>query len=323
MAKRKRLPLPADLDGAPHPETPIPSRRAPIADVVGDASAQAALDRVADEMGAARRDGRLVERLPLDVIDTDFLLRDRMVLDPDELLALKNSIAERGQQTPVEVVPLGNGRYGLISGWRRMTALGELHASFGRELYSTVLAFVRQPASVPDAYIAMVEENEIRAPLSTYERARVAFRAAEGGIFPTAEIAVKRLYQGINKTKRSKIRSFLTLCRTLDDVLRFPTELGERLGLALAKAIDRDDETLQRVRAKLAAAQSENAAEEQALLKAAIKAPTQPRKPKSGIEIIEGVTFEVSQARVTVSGEKVDPPFQAAFELWLRSYFRD
>jgi hypothetical protein len=36
---------------------------------------------------------------------------------------------------------------------------------------------------MPEAYLAMVEENEIRVGLSFYERARIVARAAEAGVF--------------------------------------------------------------------------------------------------------------------------------------------
>lgn len=324
MAKRKRLTMPETPAPVGDIKSLTPMRRAPIAEVAGEASAHAALDKVAAEIAAARKDGRMAERLPLDVIDTDFLLRDRMVLDREELEALKESIAERGQQTPIEVVDLKNGRYGLISGWRRVAALSELHAGLGTADFGKVLAFVRQPASLDDAYVAMVEENEIRSPLSYYERARVAMRAAERGVFPTPEIAVKRLYSRTKKSKRSKIRSFLTLCRTLDDALSFPAELGERIGLDVVRVIGRDPDALPRLRDALTAARPADAAEEQLVLRTAMSPARRPAPAQApATDVVPGVALTSSGRQITLKGARVDTALRRALEAWLRDRFRD
>ena len=94
-------------------------RSAPIADVARDASASAALNELSDSLARARDEGRMVVQIPLDQIETDHLVRDRMVVEEDEMQTLMTSLRSRGQQTPIEVVQLGPDRYGLISGWRR------------------------------------------------------------------------------------------------------------------------------------------------------------------------------------------------------------
>ena len=86
----------------------------------------------------------------------------------------------------------------------------------------------------------MVEENEIRVGLSYYERARIAARAAELGVFPDTASALARLFASASRAKRSKIGSFLRLYTALDDRLRFPAAIPERLGLRLARALDAD-----------------------------------------------------------------------------------
>ena len=100
-------------------------------------------------------------------------MRDRIAVAPDDLAALTESLRARGQQTPIEVVDLGGGQYGLISGWRRISALRALLDETGEAQFATVLALLRQPADASAAYVAMVEENEIRIGLSYYERARL------------------------------------------------------------------------------------------------------------------------------------------------------
>ena len=131
----------------------------------------------------------------------------------------------------------GSRRFGLISGWRRLTALRALHMETGEARFAKVLALLRSPGDRADAYIAMVEENEIRAGLSHYERARVAARAAGQGAFGSPEAAVDALFASGSRARRSKIRAFLRIHEALDDVLGFPTALPERLGLKLADAL--------------------------------------------------------------------------------------
>lgn len=130
-------------------------------------------------MQSLRADSLWVQRLLLDSLDADYLVRDRIALDDDELQTLITSLRKRSQQTPVEVVAIPDGRYGLISGWRRLTALRHLHSETGDAGFGTVLALIRQPEGASDAYLAMVEENDTLVGLSYYERARIAAHAAE------------------------------------------------------------------------------------------------------------------------------------------------
>lgn len=250
MARRKRLtfdPVPAEQ--TPNPEAGLEVKAflrpsggfgapPPIAQVAAETSAQAALGELSAAMNAARAEGRLVLRLPLAEIEVDYLVRDRLGLDEDELEGLIASIREHGQRTPAEVTELAPGRYGLISGWRRIQALSRLFSTTGEARFGQVLALVRQPDSAADAYVAMVEENEIRLGLSYYERARIAARAVEQGVFESDKQALQRLFSNASRARRSKIGSFLTLWRHLDGSLRFPASIPERLGLALEKALE-------------------------------------------------------------------------------------
>ena len=98
-------------------------------------------------------------------------------------------------------------------------------------------ALVRRPETAADAYVAMVEENEIRLGLSQYERARVAARAAARGVFADEEAALRALFATACRPKRSRIRAFLALYHGLDAALRFPAAIPERLGLALVERL--------------------------------------------------------------------------------------
>ena len=127
--------------------------------------------------------------------------------------------------------------YGLISGWRRLQALKALHAETGEPRFATVQALVRRPETAADAYVTMVEENEIRLGLSHYERARVAALATARGVFPTEDDALRALFATASRPKRSRIRAFLEIFHALDGCLRFPAHLPERLGLALVERL--------------------------------------------------------------------------------------
>lgn len=155
---------------------------------------------------------------------------------------LKNSIKLHGLRLPVDLFDLageddsGN-RYGLISGWRRLMAFRALAIETGDSTFDAIPAFVRGIGTGPKAYVAMVEENEIRANLSHYERGRIAVMAAAHGAFPSVEEAVNALYESGSKAKRSKIRSFAELHEELGDMLSFGTHLSERQGLRLVAAM--------------------------------------------------------------------------------------
>lgn len=281
MAKRKRLtpPNPTFLDtptvesksmfAAPH--------SAPIADVARDASSMAALNEMAESLARARDEGRMVVALPLDQIIVDHLVRDRLAVDAIEMQTLKTSLRSRGQQTPIEVMQLGDGRYGLISGWRRCQALSEI-AQEDHADEPTVLALLRRPEEASDAYLAMVEENEIRVDLSYFERARIVAKAVEEGVYGSERTALQMLFHSASRAKRSKIGSFLPVVRALDGALRFPQGLSERLGLSLAQAMNEDPGFVVRIRTQLAAVEAETLEAETALLSKALAAHNQSLK---------------------------------------------
>ena len=288
MAKRRRL-TPAQYSGTPPGGAPRPAPQpprsglaaAPIAQVAGEAAATAALQEVAGELASARAEGRLVLRLPLASVDTGYLLRDRIDIDEEALTQLTDSLRAHGQRAPIEVTDLGGGRYGLISGFRRIAALQRLQAEGGSDgRFATVLALLRRPETSGDAYVAMVEENEVRLGLSYYERARIAARATDLGVFDSEKQALQRLFATASRSRRSKIGSFLGVYRALDGALRFPAAIPERLGLGLAQHLEASPGAAGRLAALLADPPAADAAEEQARLAAAIAPPaTAPQAP--------------------------------------------
>ena len=334
MAKRVRLTPPQPEYLAPDGSqpagletkslsAPFGARPAPIAQVAGDAAATAALGRLAQEVEEARATGRLAEHLPLNAILADHLVRDRVASDPEEMAILRESIRARGQQTPIEVVELAGGRFGLISGWRRFQAIRELSRETGESRFATILAVRRQPGSAGAAYVAMVEENEIRVGLGHYERARIAAIAAEQGVFPDLSTALRRLYSGASRAKRSKIGSFVTLHQALGAHLRFPAAIPERLGLALVKAIETRPGFAPRAARALDAAAPETAEAEQGLLAGLLSDPKKTlTRPKETREIAPGLVLTTEGAgprrRLTLSGEKVDAGLEARLADWLK-----
>lgn len=368
MAKRRRLdPVPSGLGLADRaPETKSMFSAPPIAQVAGEAAATSALREVAGELAAARAEGRMVQRLALALIDADHLVRDRIQSDPAEMEVLCASIRARGQQTPVEVVDLGTGRYGLISGWRRLQALQKLGAEdvvesgveSGAEpgKFDTVLALLRRPESAAEAYLAMVEENEIRVGLSYYERARIAARAAELGVHPSPQAAIRALFASASRSKRSKIASFLLVHSELGDALSFPSAIPERLGLSLSHMLETYDGLGAQIRHDLQRLRpTTDAAEIDLLHRALLTGVILPKSDKTDpvvaefagpaaetlavfpipqtpsaapslafdtAEVAPGIWLQPSgspdRLRLTLHGPGVDAALQARLETWLR-----
>lgn len=343
MAKRRRLipsvidtefdPVPAEQGSGTEARVhlrPALGAAPPIARVAGDAAAQAALAEMTTAWSRARAEGRLVQSLPLEAIDIGHLVRDRIALEDEELTALIASIRMHGQRMPIEVTDLGGGRYGLISGWRRMQALLRLRADDGTK-FDTVLALLRVPADAAEAYVTMVEENEIRLGLSYYERARIVLRATAAGAFGSEKQALQQLFSAGSRARRSKIGSFLDIVRHLDDVLRFPAAIPERLGLRLAAWIEMKPAEIPALVAALRDHPAADAAEELARLSAATEARIAPEKrlepAETGSksdparEIRPGVFLKVSgDARkpvLTLSGPGLGPDFRDRLEAWL------
>ena len=317
MAKRKRL-TPANpmfFDPAPAPQPAM--RTAPIADVAREASHVAAAEDMARTLTEARQQGRMVVEVPLSQVQLDYLVRDRLALDEEEMTALIASLRARGQQTPVELTELAPGRYGLISGWRRCTALTRLHDETGDPRFASVLGLIRQPKEASEAYIAMVEENEIRVGLSYYERARIAARAAERQVFEDERSALRALFHNASRARRSKIGSFLTLVDQLDGVLQFPEAIPERLGLALAKALQGKSYLAGNIAHSLQKTPPKTPEEEMRALQAFVAHDGGKPAPAARSGPVAGVSVQMGRDKVTLSGQAVTPALVADLKAWL------
>ena len=220
----------------------------------------------------AEAEGRVILRVGLDEIDAHSMTRDRRVLDRDseDWQALKTSLYARGQQVPVELAEraAGTGKFGLISGYRRVSCLRDLFEETGERRFAEVLAILRPSRESLEKMLAMVEENEIRQDVSFYERGRLCCLAAEQGICATVDEAIEALFPNSSRNRRYKIRNFTVLHQRLGSLLDFPEAIGERLGAKLAQAI-KDDRDAALVKALSDRGERfADAAEELALLKA-------------------------------------------------------
>lgn len=327
MAKRKRLTPANPAFMAPSADPLGASMRAPIADVAREASSTAAVEEMADTLRSARAEGRMVVSVPLEDVALDYLVRDRVGVPTEDQTALVDSLRRRGQQTPVELVDLGEGqapRYGLISGWRRVTALQQLQHEDGAR-FGVVLGLLRRPEDASAAYQAMIEENEIRLGLSYYERARIALKAVEQGAYGDLQAALTGLYDAASRAKRSKIKSFTSLVAQLDGALRFPRQIGERLGLQLAQALDADGTLAERLRARLRAEAPADMEAEQSLIRAELTPPAAPPKPVAPKTTPAARPAAAIHLRshgahqITLEGRGVDAAFRAELEAWLKA----
>lgn len=283
MAKRKRLTAPSvdeieALDAEFRSETPTrpnPST-APIAQVAAEAAfagnpepAAARLDRLdAERLRDAEARGLVVQEIATHKIHTDAMIRDRTMVDPDDMAELQGSISANGLRLPIEVFADGDG-YALLSGYRRLLAVLALDSATANDgRYTHIKAFVRPPKDAATAFAAMVEENEVRANLSHYERGRIAVIAANEGAFENTEAAVSALFASASKAKRSKVKSFAEVFEMLGDMLQHAEGLSERRGLRLAGALRHGAEA--RLRAALEAGQGGSADAEWAALEPVI-----------------------------------------------------
>lgn len=355
MAKRKRLTAPSvddlkALDAEFRSETPprpSPST-APIAQVAADAAfagkpetAQVRLDRLdAERLRDAEARGLVVTEIATHKIHTDAMIRDRTVIDPDEMAELQASIAANGLRLPVEVFADGEG-YALLSGYRRLLAVRALEAAGPQDgRHTHIKAFVRPAQDTARTFAAMVEENEVRANLSHFERGRIAVIAAQEGAFDSTDAAVAGLFATASKAKRSKVKSFAEVFEVLGDLLKHAESLSERRGLRLAGALRQGAEA--RLRAALGAGQGGSADEEWAALEPVITAAEQgPREgPKMGrpkaqtpeaetetVQLRSGVTLRRGQdakgAVIRIQGKSVTDDQMAAAMAALSKVFNN
>jgi ParB family transcriptional regulator, chromosome partitioning protein len=233
-----------------------------------------------------------------------------------------------------------------------LQALQRLAAEEGAEpgKFDTVLALLRRPETAAEAYLAMVEENEIRVGLSYYERARIAARAAELGVHPSPQMAIRALFASASRAKRSKIASFLLIHAELDGSLRFASAIPERLGLSLSHMLEKYEGLGAQLRRDLARLKPGSDEAEMDVLNRALmtgvilpksgktdpvvaefaepeleETPVfqlAPPSPSAASEVAPGIWLQQSgppdRPKLTLSGPGVDARLRSRLEQWLR-----
>jgi ParB family chromosome partitioning protein len=171
--------------------------------------------------------------IPTDQIDAEALPRDRATSDPEAFAELRLSILRDGLRQPIELYRCADGAarpYGLISGHRRLAAVRDLG-------HATIPAFLRSPASIGDALAAMVTENEMRAQITPWEKARLILTCLDSALFDTPDAAIDGLFPALSRQKRSRLRGHLRVAETFGNRLSTPERLSvarlDRLASAL------------------------------------------------------------------------------------------
>ena len=127
--------------------------------------------------------------IPLSEIDVDALPRDRNVTEAAPMADLEHSVATAGLRQPIEVWELRSPRaplrYGLISGFRRLSACRAPG-------HSMIPAFQRSPSLIPEAMADMVAENELRIQITPWEKGRFSLATVYEGHSDTPDAAGKR-----------------------------------------------------------------------------------------------------------------------------------
>jgi ParB family chromosome partitioning protein len=245
-----------------------------------------------------------IHHLPIPEIDPHALLRDRTALDPEALDQLQHSIATEGLRMPVEVWQLSTPRlsatgephcYGLISGLRRLTACTALG-------HATIPAFLRTPASIPQAMAAMVSENEIRSPISPWEKGLLIMATVEEGHFDTPDAAVTALYAALPRQSRTRLRYFANVAEALAGLLSTPERLSTRQMDRIATALRGNMEDA--LRATLIAHRGEALESQWSALLPYLNeceepeaTPTKPGRPRRFLQLKQGLTIRREPCR--------------------------
>lgn len=295
MKKRRTfdLDLPEEEDSAtgaePLPDAGGPARRSPMAAAISEnaeslrdrgaieAQIRAENDALAAEHVRMKRLGLIVDLVPLDLIDTWKLVRDRSKGDDMELAELVSSLRDIGLSNPIRVEARDDGRYELVQGYRRLSAYRQLLAETG-----DAAAWGQIPAGIlprgedlVGLYRRMVDENLVRKDISFAEMAQLALNyAADPMISETdPDRAVAQLFQSAGYQKRSYIRQFIRVIEALGEDLRFAPHIPRALGLKLSAQLEERPELAAQIRAALANWENRSVTDEMSVLQRAVGAP--------------------------------------------------
>jgi ParB family transcriptional regulator, chromosome partitioning protein len=181
--------------------------------------------------------------VPLSQIDEAALPRDRSGLDAEPLDELIASLVINGLRQPIEIWRFSEPRpphtFGLISGFRRLAAFRSLLTTYeDKTRWQAIPAFIRTPATYAEAFAAMVEENEVRADLSPFEKGKLLVTAVRCEIFPSVEAAVDSMYAGKPRYQRARLRTLARFAEEMDGLLTAPEKLTQAQAFRVAAAFD-------------------------------------------------------------------------------------
>lgn len=319
----------------PQPKAPDkPARRGPMASAISEnahslrdrQAAEARIreenDKLAQEFVRLKREGLIIDRIPLDAVVTEKLLRDRKPGEDEDLGELRDSIREIGLSNPIRVETRDDGRYELIQGMRRLMAFRALQAA-GEPGFDTIPAGIVPPdPQTQDSYRRMVDENLVRRDISFAEMATLARRYAADPRHDCTDVseAVAVLFKSASYVKRSYIRAFAELLHRLEKVLEHPQDIPRNVGVELKRRIDNEPSLIAQVSAALRAEPRRDAAREVEILRGFTQGegatlPTgktsatkaKPRKPKTTFQVAlpEGIArCNASQGRLELRDDR-------------------
>ena len=207
-----------------------------------EAQIRAETDALAQEHVRLKRAGLITDLIPLDMIDTTKLIRDRKPVADFDMAELVASIRDIGLSNPIRLEPSEGGRYELIQGWRRLSAYRQLLEETGdAEAWGRIPAGIAARGDQLEAlYRRMVDENLVRKDISFAEMAQLAVHYAMDPLTAEndAEKAVAILFRSAGYQKRSYIRNFIPLVERLGEVLMYPQEIPRALGLSLSQRLE-------------------------------------------------------------------------------------
>jgi len=328
MSKKKRV-FDIDFEAADLPDTEVEpkpeARRGPMAAAItenadavqsrqqAEDAIRAENDALAHEHVRLKKAGLITDLIPLDLIRTDKLTRDRAEGRDPEIDELKLSIREIGLSNPIRVEAVSD-TFELIQGFRRFTAYRELYAETGDD------AFARIPAGMNARgedtlrlYRRMVDENLVRRGISFGEMAQLAIRyRVKDPNVESYDRAVELLYASAGRQKRNYIKHFVRLLVKIGADLNHVAALPRATGLALVKRIDNNTDERDRLLDMLRAAPTRDAQQEQAILTGylATRAMDPRKKGKGAVTRKAKTTFRLSRphgdAKCTVSDGRVE-----------------
>lgn len=299
MTKKRRI---FDID-LPEDDVPAPVaapsglRRGPMATAIGEnaeslrqreqteAAIRAENDSLAHEFVRLKKLGLVVDMIPVDAIQTTKLIRDRSSRVDAELDDLKVSIKALGLSNPIRVEQVGEGRYELVQGWRRLAAYRALYEETGDAAYARIPAgLMAKGETLEGLYRRMVDENMVRKDISWAEMANLARAYAEDEATGCRDLdqAVNVLFATANPQKRSYVRRFAFLMRAMESALDHATAIPRALGLAVANRIENEAGAATDLARALAAAPGRSAEEELAILRRFAEAEDAPPVVRQG-----------------------------------------